>query len=425
MLLLLSVALLAVCVSLKMQEPSMRIMKTERAYIEDVLDKYTGPNSGIDQSNLHVLALGSSYWGPPKAVLDAIKDEVDEKSSQRYGSIMGTDELREEWLKKLVREGYPGEDLARMDIGITVGAQQAFMNMAMMLCDQGDNAVLLAPYYFSHKLALQIAGANVHIAPYILNPDKPDWDELEQIIAEKKPKMVVCTSPANPSGAVFDKDELERLAALCGTVGAFLVLDETYYEFVYDDKKHHFVSKYENVVHIFSLSKCFGIPGWRVGAVVMPKKLTEHYRKVQDTNPTHTSILSQKLAVKCLRFDQSTGFVAKKRREMNELRESLLTGPLGCDLERIGAMPPEGAYYFLVPIPRTISEDEAVDILARQYGVLLLHGSIFGAPHHLRLSYGGLQAPSKSPAALEECKTVIEKVNQGFRHIYKMARERS
>ena len=172
---------------------------------------------------------------------------------------MGVDELQEEWLKKLVRSGYPEEDLVRMDIGITVGAQQAFMNIAMILCDQNEDAVLLEPYYFSHKLALQLAGANVLLASQGSISGKPDWGQLQDIVATKKPKMVVCTTPANPSGAVFTKEELEHLAAICSTVGAFLVLDETYYEFIYNNKNHHFVSKYENVVHIFpcqSLLEC-------------------------------------------------------------------------------------------------------------------------------------------------------------------------
>lgn len=406
---------------MKMQGPSKRIINTERAYIEDVLDKYTGLDSGIDQSKLHVLALGSSYWGPPKEALDAIRDGVGEQSSQRYGSIMGVEELQREWLKKLVRSGYPEEDLARMDIGITVGAQQAFMNMAMVLCDQGDAALLLEPYYFSHKLALQMAGANIHFAPNGAVPGKPDWDKLQELVTREKPKMMVCTSPANPSGAVFNEEELEKLATVCGSVGAFLVLDETYYEFIYNGKRHHFVSTYENVVHIFSLSKSFGIPGWRVGAVVYPRDLTAHFRKIQDTNPTHACILSQKLATKCLQVDQSTGFVAHKRAEMEELREALF---VGCELEPWGALPPDGAYYFLVPIPQNVSEDEAVDILARKYNILLLQGSVFGAPGHLRLSYGGLRAPSANSEALAKVEDIKQSIRGGFLHLLDLSRER-
>ena len=148
--------------------------------------------------------------------------------------------------------------------------------------------------------------------------------------------------------------------------------------------------------------------------MVLPKALTGHFRKIQDTNPTHPCILSQKLATKCLQIDSTTGFVAKKRMEMNELREALL---VGCELEAKGTAPPDGAYYFLVPIPENVSEDEAVDILARQFHLLLLQGSIFGAPHRLRLSYGGLRAPSTSPEALDRIEEIKYNFRKGFDYL--------
>ena len=392
---------------------SRRAQQTETCYIEDVLDQYCVPNH-----TLTMMALGSSHWSPPASALEAVaRQHVDTRDTQRYGNILGMPELRERLARRLESRGLL---LEGSTLAVTGGANQAFTNIALNLCDQGDKAVLLCPYYFSHKLALQLAGVDVLLSKFDKKTHKPDWAALEELVASTKPKMLVMTSPSNPSGAVFSASELEGIVALCKRHGTWLVVDQVYYEFLYDGSRHVFPSGYDRIVHIFSLSKSFGMPGWRVGYVVFPSVLTADFRKIQDTNPTHAPIISQKLALECLRVDEEEeeksggsgrGCVEAQVRGLDSVREALwdVLGPLG-------TVRTQGAFYFLVPVPEGVSEQEAVHLLATKHNVLLMLGSPFGAPQHLRLSYGGLP-PANALAA-------VERLRQGFVDIRELAEKR-
>lgn len=160
---------------------SRRIMKTESPYIEDVLERY------CSIPDLTMLALGSVYWNPPEKSIAKILTEISDKQVHKYGSILGDEALRSHLSSIL---GLKGLDMSSMDLAITAGANQAFSNAALAVCDEGDHAVILAPYYFSHKLSLQLCGAQVHVCPFDPATLAPDWDALEAHVAKHKPKMV-------------------------------------------------------------------------------------------------------------------------------------------------------------------------------------------------------------------------------------------
>jgi katanin p60 ATPase-containing subunit A1 len=125
---------------------------------------------------------------------------------------MGLHDLREKIKIKLNQNGVNTSD---MDVMITCGANQAFMNTVLATCDEGDSAVILAPYYFSHKLALQLAGAKISICPFSQTTLKPDISQLRKLFDQTKPSLLVVTSPNNPSGLVFDDFALTELCLLC------------------------------------------------------------------------------------------------------------------------------------------------------------------------------------------------------------------
>jgi len=394
---------------------SRRVVSTERPYIEDVLDRYCIPGH-----NLTMMALGSSHWGPPAAALEGVCKFVASRETQRYGNILGLPELRERLTRRLASAGLGClEEGGEMTLAVTSGANQAFTNVVLALCDEGDNAVLLSPYYFSHKLALQLAGVQVSVSEFDPKTHKPDLDALSRLVDETKPRVLVMTTPCNPSGVVYSRTDIEGIVELCRRHNTWLVVDQVYYEFLYDGATHVFpcnrAMDYDRIVHIFSLSKCFGMAGWRVGYAVFPNALTEDFRKVQDTNPTHAAILSQRLALECLAADEDApgggGWVEREVRSLDRVRAALwdILGPLG-------TVKSQGAFYFLVPLPAEVSEEEAVDILATKFGVLLMLGWPFGAPQHLRLSYGGLHPDSAMDS--------LGRLQRGLQEISRLASER-
>jgi aspartate/methionine/tyrosine aminotransferase len=392
---------------------SRRATQTEHPHIHLVLNKYASVEG------ICLLAVGSPSWGPPSKAFAHVEGIAQERETQCYGDLLGYTELREALVGRLESFGF---DSRGYTMAITVGAQQAFLNLALLLCDEGDEAVMIAPYYFSHKLALQLAGATINTCFFDLETLKPDWDSLELIMQTKRPKTVVLTSPNNPSGLVYSKDDIDRMTQLCKLHGSWLIIDQTYFEFLYNDASHYFPpssSSGNNVIHVFSLSKAFGIPGWRVGYVMVPNELMENFDKVQDTNPSHAVIISQKFALECLKqdFDEEEGtgktFVQSKVESLAIIRDALW--PI---LAPLGVIKTEGAFYFLVPVPKYVSEEEAIDILAIQFKILLMPGSVFGCENFLRLSYVNLDHKHA------DFTNILERIKSGFQFLWDLSVQR-
>eukprot|EP01032_Pedospumella_encystans_P011481 gene11481-13347_t len=353
----------------------------------------------------------------------------------KYGDSLGEAALRSHLKQHLHQIGI---DTADLEIVVTAGANQAFNNLALTLCDSGDKAVLIAPFFYSHKLALQLAGAEVSVCGFDSASFAPDFVELESRIASLKPKVVVLTSPNNPSGYVYTRTDVQRTVRLCKEHNAWLVVDQTYYEFLYDDAQHVFPCgkhpdfAYDKIVHLFSFSKIFGMPGWRVGFLACPKSLTDAMEKIQDTIPVHAARISQDLALQCMKLhyplltnrtqdgsnlpnnDDPVAFIGTPASNNYSAWARTTVGSLVATREALwpvlaplGTIYTKGAFYFLVPVPPELSEDEAVDILARQFSVLLMYGTPFGAPNYLRLSYANL-LPEQVPSA-------VDKVKRGYK----------
>lgn len=164
--------------------PSNRLARTERPYIEDVLDAYR------DLKNLTVLALGSSSWNPPEKAISKVEKELFNREIHRYGEILGFPPLQTE-LRQLLRQ--QGIEMDKMDLTITAGANQAFSNVATLLTDAQDDVIVVAPYYFSHVMALQLCDTKVHVCPFDSKTLQPDWPSLKTMIEAYKPKMVCST----------------------------------------------------------------------------------------------------------------------------------------------------------------------------------------------------------------------------------------
>ena len=244
-----------------------------------------------------------------------------------------------------------------MEVMVTAGGNQAFVNVALSLVDPGDTVLVLKPYYFSHVVSLQMAGANVKFASFDKETFLPNLQEVEEMVKQENIKMIVLTTPNNPSGVVYPEATLLELKNICQDKGVWMVIDETYEHFVYNkneenpnvveanrkvepdtDKceniqgeenqqstvhelvggttqEHHAEAKYRHIslcgnkvnfpgiIHLYSFSKSYGMAGWRVGYMVYPSHLQEYMRRFQDTIPTHASIISQYAATIAMNND--------------------------------------------------------------------------------------------------------------------------
>lgn len=199
---------------------------------------------------------------------------------------------------------------------------------------------------------------------------------------------------------------MREILQACHDAGAWLIADEAYEDFVYDGEMHHSPAATttasadlaDGVVSIYTFSKSYGLAGWRVGYMSYPHQLQDTMLKVQDTFPTHATLLSQELATRAL-LQLGSGWVSQQLRSLDKARSELWDAvqPLidasraydrhGCSQATIQ---PRGAFYYLLPLPKNVTESEALALLAQRHQLLLLPGSAFGAPGTLRLSYGCL-----------------------------------
>ena len=346
------------------------------------------------------LAQGVVSWAPPECALVAAEQNVRASFASSYGNDDGDEELREAIRKKLdERNQLPYDDTYVM---VTAGANQAFFNCAVALADSQSKAVLFAPYYFNHLMALQMTGVETVIGPSRLDDGSgaPDVQWLADTFKNHDDvRMVVLCNPCNPTGVVYDFDTLQAVSNLCKENGAWLVVDNTYEDFLYADgafEAGHKCLADQHVVNIFSMSNGYGMMGWRVGYIAASMKdggaLSEELLKVQDTCPICANRLAQRAALAAL-TDKSAGpsWVRSNVEEVTRPNQQKVLAAV-----RAGGAPNvvggAGAIYLMVNIPGSQDDMEFVKFMIKEYGVAVIPGVAHGMPGWIRVAYANVNA---------------------------------
>ncbi|KAL1060668.1 hypothetical protein V6Z11_D05G133400 [Gossypium hirsutum] len=348
-----------------------RIVETEMPIMVQIQQLIRGAKNAVS------LAQGVVYWKPPKQALDKVKALVEDPSVSCYGADEGLPELREALIRKLRQEN----NLQRSSVMVTAGANQAFVNLVLTLCDAGDSVVMFAPYYFNAYMSFQMTGVTkILVGPGYPKTLYPDADWLERTLLETKPvpKLVTVVNPGNPSGTYIPEPLLKRISDICKNAGCWLVVDNTYEYFMYDGLKHSCVEG-DHIVNIFSFSKAYGMMGWRVG---------------------------YQLALHSLELGPE--WVREQVKDLVKNREIVIEAlsPLGEGAVLGG----EGAIYLWATLPEKCMDDvKVVHWLAHRHGVVAIPGSACGSPGHLRISFGGLME-NDCRAAAQRLKTGLEEL---------------
>lgn len=337
------------------------------------------------------LGQGVVHYGPPRSVAQAAADAIlNDPRVHRYGLTFGIDALLDAIRAKLEKENgvHVGENRR---IAVTSGSNMAFLNAVLAIADPGDEIVLLSPFYFNHEMAIDIAGCRAVIVPTDAEY-QPDLPAVEAAITART-RAVVTISPNNPTGAVYSAADLTAINELCRRRGIYHVADEAYEYFTYAPAKHFSPPSIPGsegyTFGLYSLSKAFGMAGWRVGYMVMPAHLEEAVKKIQDTNLICPTLASQLAAVAALAAGRSwcqtqiAPFGAVRDLVLSELQK------LG---DRIHVPTPGGAFYALMRLNTTRKDMDLVETLIRQFGVAVMPGSTFGPKEgcYLRVAFGAL-----------------------------------
>jgi len=339
-----------------------------------------------------VINLGQALpgWGPPPSALDAAARALADEDTHVYSADAGLPALREALAARL-RQTHDA-DVAADEILITAGANQAFLVAAMTAIDAGDEVLLPSPFFINHQMSIEAIGAVPIAVP--LREDEGfalRWSDLAGHVTSRTRAVVLC-SPSNPTGAVIDPGELERIAAGLAARDVTLICDETYHRLVYDQAVHRSGASLpgwrRHVIVVGTCSKSFGMTGWRVGYLLAGADVCEQAIKLQDAMIICAPVIAQRAALAAI--EQDWDYPLRFGPELAARRATLareIDRMPGWRWTRTGG----GLFAFVRIEGCRDSAALAARALAETH-VVTIPGSMFGASGEgcLRLSYGAV-----------------------------------
>ena len=343
------------------------------------------------------LGQGVVDYAPPAAAHEALVRFSGERERHKYQHGLGIRELRERIAARLAAEN--GIDADRFALMVTAGGNMAFLTALLAICDEGDEVVLVRPYFFNHEMAVRMIGCR----PVVVAADERYQLDLAAIEGAIGPRTraVVTVSPNNPSGAVYPEADLRSVNALCADRNLFHVSDEVYEYFLFDGARHFSPGAIPGAEHhtvcIYSLSKSYGFASWRVGYMVFPAPLLDSVEKIQDTNVICAPAVSQHAAVAVL--DAGRPWVEQRLKSIAEVRRIALDA-LSSLGDRVTVPRADGAFYFLVRVHREGDAEALAERLIREHRIAVIPGTAFGMNGgcYLRVGYGAVDAASMKEA---------------------------
>jgi aspartate aminotransferase len=331
---------------------------------------------------------GEPDFPTPKNIKDAAIDALN-KNFTKYTPISGTPELKQA-ICDFHRDAYQTTYKSNECI-VTVGGKHAIFNLTQTLLDPGDECIIPVPYWVTYKDVVNYCQAKC----VFVDTDEADGFALTAKQVEKaltpKTKMIILNSPSNPSGAVFDRLEMEKIFVMAKEKNFWILTDECYDRFLYDAERYSIASfpdAKDTVVVAGSLSKTYAMTGWRIGFVLAPGYVAAGINKLQSHATSNPTSIAQKAAFEALKGPQES--VAGMLAEYTKRREYVLA--------RLRAMPgvkvqdPKGAFYAYPNVSAafkngiTDSMSFAEKLLAEEY-VAVVPGEAFGTNDHIRISY--------------------------------------
>jgi aspartate aminotransferase len=295
---------------------------------------------------------------------------------------------------------------------VNVGGKHSIFNAVSVLVQHGDEVIIPAPYWVSYPDIVKYAGAT----PVFVESHPEDGFSVKASVIEKaitpKTRMVVLSSPSNPTGGVIPPDEYERILAACRKHKIWLMGDECYSHFTYEPHKPYSIASAansnENVIIIGSMSKTFAMTGWRVGYTLAPEAVVQASVKLQSQSTSNPTSIAQHAALEAMRgsMDSVPVMLAEYAKRRKRIVEGLraISG-VTCEM-------PGGAFYAFPNVAAHLANGGSGQALAKdttELAKLLLEGArvavvpgdAFGAPGYLRLSYA----------------TSIERIDEGLRRL--------
>lgn len=367
----------------------------------------------MKQEGIDVTGFGAGE--PDFDTADYIKESAKESIDSgftKYTPASGIPELKKAICRKLKRDN--GLDYEPSEIILSCGAKHSLYNAIQVLCDEGDEVVLPAPYWVSYPEQIKLAGATpVFVETLEKDGFKITPAQLSRAITPRT-KLFLLNSPNNPTGTVYSKEELQRLSDILVEAGIYCISDEIYEKIIYDGVEHVSIASFgpgikRLTIVVNGLSKAYSMTGWRIGYAAGPKEIIQAMSNLQSHSTSNPTSFCQKASITALEGPDETQLVMvdefNRRRDYIVERLNLIEG--------ISCLKPQGAFYVFPNISKLLGktykgrliEDSIslAELLLDEAKIAVVPGSAFGADNHLRLSYAvSMENIAKGLDRLEE-----------------------
>jgi aspartate aminotransferase len=334
---------------------------------------------------------GEPDFPTPHSVAEAGKRAID-RGFTKYTSANGTKALREAIANRYNRRY--GTSVRMENVIAGSGGKQELFNVALALVDEGDEVIIPAPYWVSFPDQVLFAGGKpVFAQTEASNRFRPTLAAIEAVATDRT-RGVILNSPCNPTGAVIEESELEKIVDWCVSRGLYLVFDETYEFFVYGGVKHATAIRWfdeypENIIVINSMSKTFAMTGWRLGYAVAHPDVINAVGKIQSHSTSNPSSIAQVAAVEALNGGDDE---VRRMYDAYVERRAYLVPALNT-IDGFCCADPDGAFYVFPDIRKFFGRGGVHDsqsfanYLLDEVRVAVVPGIAFGAEGYVRISY--------------------------------------
>ena len=363
------------------------------------------------------LSLGEPDFNTPQFIKDAaVQAMVDNFTT--YSPVSGYDDLRESISRKFLRDNQL--HYTKDQIVVSTGAKQSIANVVLSIINPGDEVIIPAPYWVSYIEIVKMAGGIPVIIQAGIDQDfKITPGQLEAAITPKT-KMFIFSSPCNPTGSVYGKEELRNLANILSKHKHIVAISDEIYEHIHFKGHHESLAQFENiypqVVTVNGASKAWAMTGWRLGYIGASKEIADACNKIQGQFTSGTSSITQKAAIAALDADP---IVLKDMVSIFQKRRDLVLSYLET-MEGVKCNKPDGAFYLFPDVShyfgktfngKTIANgDDLCMYLLSEANIALVDGKGFGAPNCIRISYAASEENLKE--AMARMKAALEILNK-------------
>jgi aspartate/methionine/tyrosine aminotransferase len=346
----------------------------------------------------HVIGFGAGEpdFPTPAHIVEAAVEACRDPANHHYTPTGGIPALREAIAAKTKRDS--GLDLSASQVLVTNGGKQAVSNAFAVLCDPGDEVLVLAPYWTTYPESIALAGGT----PVVVSSDETTGfrSSVEDLEAAWTPntKALLFVSPNNPTGAVYTRDQIEAIGRWAVDKGIWVLTDEIYEHLVYGTAEHHSMPVLvpeltDRCLVANGVAKTYAMTGWRVGWLAGPLDAIAAATNIQSHETSNVSNVSQRAALAAVSGNLDD--VAMMREAFDRRRRTIVTRLN--DIDGVVCAEPEGAFYAFPSVKgllgralrgqRPATSAELAEICITEAKVAVVPGEAFGAPGYFRMSY--------------------------------------